>query len=202
VGRWWTGDGPVVGRWWGRWHRAVPRIRPVSAPFSATFRYTDQRVNPAAFTPSARPHMPLVARLHARRSALTLRPSSRRTPLGCVTPALGSSGAVWLGDRAGRASVEPARCAGGLRTPEPPSSDAGALNGPSSHASTVPASLACSTAPRAAPRVRPRSPARLCIHLDSSWFCQKSTNNEEARVNRLQTREDWDQSVPGMPPRA
>jgi hypothetical protein len=75
---------------------------------------------------------------------------------------------------AGLASVETARCAGGLYSPERPPSDAGALHGPSSHASTQPASLACSTAPRAAPRVRPCSPARLCIRLDPSWLCQKS----------------------------
>jgi hypothetical protein len=78
--------------------------------------------------------------------------------------------------RAGLARVEPARCAGGLRTPEPPTSDAGALNGPSSHASTVPASLACSTALRAAPRVRPCSSAKIRIRLDPSWWCQKSPN--------------------------
>ncbi len=78
--------------------------------------------------------------------------------------------------RAGRASMEPARWAGGLRAPEPPTSHAGALNGPNSHASTVPASLGSCTGPRAAPRVRPWSPAALCIRLDPSWCCQMGTN--------------------------
>jgi hypothetical protein len=74
--------------------------------------------------------------------------------------------------RVALASVKPARCACGLHTPEPPTSDAGALNGPSSHASTVPAALACSSATR----VRPCSPAGLCIRLDPSWFVQMGPN--------------------------
>jgi hypothetical protein len=109
VGRWWAGGGPVVGRWWGGWggrghrpwYRAVPRLSPVSAPFSAAFPLHGSARQPRS-AHSARPQVPLVARLHACRSALTFRPSSRHVPLRCVTPALGSSGAVCLGELEGR----------------------------------------------------------------------------------------------------
>ena len=77
--------------------------------------------------------------------------------------------------RAERASMEPARWAG-LRPPKPPTSDAGARNGPSSHTSTGPALLGCPTALRAAPRFRVCSPAALCFRLDPSWCCQTGTN--------------------------
>ena len=109
----------------------------------------------------------------ARRSLLPAEPLE--VPDGAVRPRAPSVSRL-RHLRAELASVKPARCAGGLRSPEPPTSEARALNGPSGHASTVPASLARSTAPRAAPRVRPCSPARLCIRLDPSWLCQKSPN--------------------------
>jgi hypothetical protein len=103
------------------------------------------------------------------------RPLLPAEPLEVPDGAARAPSVYWLRClRAGRAGVKPARCAGGLRTPKPPTSDAGALNKRSSHASTVPASRACSTAPRAAPRVRPCSSAKLRIRLDPSWWCQKS----------------------------
>jgi len=109
----------------------------------------------------------------ARRSLLPAEPLE--VPGGAARPrALSGSRLPYL--RVGLASVKPARCAGGHTTPERPTSDAGALCAPRGHASTVPASLACSTTLRAAPRVRPCSPARLCIRPDPSWWCQKSTN--------------------------
>ena len=73
---------------------------------------------------------------------------------------------------AGLASVETARCPGGFYSPERPPSDAGALHGPSSHASTPTALLACSTAPH----VRACSSVGLCIRLDPSWFVQMGPN--------------------------
>jgi hypothetical protein len=78
--------------------------------------------------------------------------------------------------RAGQASMEPARWAGGLHAPEPRTSDAGALNGPRRHAVKVPASLARSTVPRTAPRFRVCSSAKLCTRPHPSWCCQPGTN--------------------------
>jgi len=110
----------------------------------------------------------------ARRSLLPAEPLE--VPEGAARPRA-LSGSRLRYHRAGLASVKPARCAGGLHaTPERPTSDAGALCGPRGHASTAPASLACSTTLRAAPRVPPYSPAGLCIRPDPSWWCQKSTN--------------------------
>jgi hypothetical protein len=76
---------------------------------------------------------------------------------------------------AGLVSEEAARCAGGLHPRARPVSDVGAHHGSSSHASTVPASLACFTAPPVR-RIRPCWPAELCMRSYLPCSCQIGTS--------------------------
>jgi hypothetical protein len=108
----------------------------------------------------------------ARRWALQAAPVV--TPGGAARAV--ASPASWLCCLGARlASVEAARCAGGLHPRARPVSDADVLHSSSSHTSTGPAALARSTAPHVR-GIRPCWPAKLCLRPYPPCCCQKSRN--------------------------